>query len=426
MLTSSLLAALLCMCADDAAAACRTNAVCSSNPAHCVPIATSLQPSVPNFSADVGWYAGGKCGTEGIGIFREACGNPLGVSVCGGGGGGGTCDCGPDAGSFCETSVSLDELNLKMRPLFDESTRAEPPPRDRHAARPAFLPVVRKPSQAAFERARAGLEALVGFYRELHVVTMEASAMVIREDTGKTGRGHVSFAAEADGRYRVRVNTDAHLELAPDLETSFDGTDTHLLLTQEKILSIHRNQEVDAAATAIPNPLFLPLLFLSPESDACPACALTLREAAAADLTQRLAGARGSWTKSGVAQLVLTGRRLQGRDTYFTVQVDATGRLRRIEERLSSGNLTQQVVVETYRTVAGVAEQFPFHVTVTGYERGEETGSVAYHVQQLTANDAVRETPDFVLDKGQADVVWDATLGRYLKHFQVWPPEQDF
>jgi len=270
------------------------------------------------------------------------------------------------------------------------------------------------------------LESLLGFYRALHTVTMEASAMVVREDSAKTGRGHVYFAAEGDGRYRLRVTTDAHLELAPDLETSFDGADTQLLLLQEKILSLHRHQEVDAAATAIPNPFFLPLVFLSPESDACPACSLTLREAVAADLTERLAGARAVRTKSGGAQLFLTGRRLRGRDSYFVVDLDASGRLTRIEERLPSGNRVLVASLETYRAVPGVAGEFPFHLTVTGYEHGQEIGSVGYHVQLLAANQGVSEAPDYVLDKSRADVVWDATQGRYLKHFQVWPPEDDF
>jgi len=255
---------------------------------------------------------------------------------------------------------------------------------------------------------------------------MEASAMVIREDTGKTGRGQVYFAAEQDGRYRLRVTTDAHLEMAPDLETSFDGRDTNLFLPQEKILSLHRNEEVDAAATAIPNPLFLPLLFLSPESDACPACSLTLREAIATDLAERLAGARAVRTTAGGAQLFLTGRRLRGRDSYFVAELDAAGHLAKVEERLPSGNTVLTVILDTYRPVPGVAGEFPFHVKVTGFEHEDEIGSVAYHVQLLAANQAVTEVPEYVLEKGRADIVWDATQGKYLKHYQVWPPEQDF
>jgi hypothetical protein len=319
----------------------------------------------------------------------------------------------------------LEEFNATVASISDNKDPENTIIFNRHASRPSFVPSVKLPSAEALSQGRAGLNSLESFYRSIKSLTFEASAVVWRKDLGQTGRGHVSFSAENGGRYWLSVRTDAHLNLAPDLEMSFDGANSFVFLHPDKLLTIHRNRSIDVVASAIPNPFFLPLLFLTPESDSCPACSLTLPESTdAAAWTERLSSPRAERLKSGAARLFISGRRHQEKDTYFVMEFDRDGRLVRLEERLPSGNPVLSLDLAAYRAVPGATGEFPVHLTLTGYAHGKALTSVMYHVQLVEVNQHATPLASYAIDRTKADIVWDASQRKFLKHYQVWPPEE--
>jgi hypothetical protein len=121
------------------------------------------------------------------------------------------------------------------------------------------------------------LESLIRYskLRSIHFIA-HAAIWVVPHDDQVRGTGEFEFWAVAD-RYRVRCVTSRQLELASDLEVAFDGDRRQMFEHEHGLLTVKRGDN-PTMPLALPNPLFLPLDFLSPDTDTCRLCAVRLTD----------------------------------------------------------------------------------------------------------------------------------------------------
>ena len=119
-------------------------------------------------------------------------------------------------------------------------------------------------------------------YSNIHSIHFIAHATIWLAPQGEQpqpvvrGTGEFEFWADAD-RYRVRCVTAPQLQLATDLEIAFDGERRQQFSPRMAMLIVKKGND-SSMPLALPNPLFLPLDFLNPETDACKVCAIRLTD----------------------------------------------------------------------------------------------------------------------------------------------------
>src|SRR6266567_8813613 len=121
------------------------------------------------------------------------------------------------------------------------------------------------------------LESLIRYskLRSIHFIA-HAAIWVVPHDDQVRGTGEFEFWAAAD-RYRVRCVTSRQLGLASDLEIAFDGDRWQMFEHEHGLLALKKGDN-PMMVLALPNPLFLPLDFLSLQTDTCPICAVRLTD----------------------------------------------------------------------------------------------------------------------------------------------------
>ncbi len=271
--------------------------ICSTDAA-CLPDTTSLPPVSPYALVTDGYDAGSSCGTKACYvIFRCTCGVPLGNSLCGpgvayydgcdlddscddgGGGGGGGFPCDP-ADDACFNSAphgssskaaskpatprtafvgcdnrgakrSLGELN-KMLATRDAGSPAASAPWQTAL----YVPPVAKTGHA--DHYLSMLDQVRRFYESVNSLELEASAWIWLPE--RSGRGTVEYAISGD-RYRFRTTTDRGLGLTGDVDLAYDLEHYQLFLVDMASLSLYK-QTPDRLPSPLPNPFFLPAVFL--------------------------------------------------------------------------------------------------------------------------------------------------------------------
>ncbi|HLL69890.1 MAG TPA: hypothetical protein VK363_00570 [Pyrinomonadaceae bacterium] len=92
----------------------------------------------------------------------------------------------------------------------------------------------------------------------------------------RTGSGTFEYWAEGE-RYKIKSRTDKHLGLKSDSDAAYDGKRYYFLDPKLKVLS-YQQKDVPKTFAALPNPLFLPVDYLSDEDDDCVLCAPRLSD----------------------------------------------------------------------------------------------------------------------------------------------------
>lgn len=262
-------------------------------------------------------------------------------------------------------------------------------------------------------------------YESIESVHLLASANIFLandpEGTEALGKGSFEYWAQAD-RYRMDCRTPPRLGLAPDVDVAFDGQLLQLLLREMNTLSI-RSGDARQQPVALPNPLFLPLDFVSPRGPDCDGCALRLTDLQTLELwDERVRQARpevlAAPGQGGRRSLSIPGGMVDGEPTRYRLSVEGGGRaarLRRIDRLDAAGRLLATVEMDGFRTVRGAAIDFPHEIRVKVLAPGSEESAMEleYHVETLEVNVAL---PDevFTLEPGEGVRVWDSDAHRFL------------
>jgi hypothetical protein len=223
---------------------------------------------------------------------------------------------------------------------------------------------------------------------------------------------------EAGTRYRIHayVNPSVGLSQVPDF--AFDGVHQQMVLQSglERTLSII-SLDARMVPVAIPNPLFLPLAFLSPnDQDRCPLCELRLADIAT--LSSLRSGKSTTKTSAGTpATLSVRGWRTYDSDIHFDVQFDKSSRITSVRQLTADGKELDVTELSDYRKVLGAPFEFP---RVIDFKRSAPGAKapwlvVRYIVDRLDVNQKIADST-FVIPEDTVSKVWDSDTSQWRKY----------
>lgn len=260
-------------------------------------------------------------------------------------------------------------------------------------------------------------------YGNINTIHLVSHASVSGEfQPGHKASGVLSFEYWADrqGRYRVRCFSSPELGLVNDMDIAFDGKQWQLLNMSDSALMLQREGSAQMPV-ACPNPLFLPLDFLSPASDDCRGCFLKL-----SDFESSGGGSSGHGIgpleKSPATETFrIEGQVVEGKRRVFEVTMKRAGvfmvpsSVRRLDR---DGAAVTDIKVEESRIVNPAVGPMPTRITASSseVEGGEQRSMVGtWRIEQLDVNRPI-DPAVFTLNPGLARTIFDNDLGVFLKH----------
>jgi hypothetical protein len=266
------------------------------------------------------------------------------------------------------------------------------------------------------------LDALRARYSRIRSIHFVARAHPwVAEEKKPTASGMIAFEYWADGdRYRMKCHSDPGLGLTRDMEVAFDGTYWQMLDVPASTIHFQR-QESQQVPIACPNPLFLALDFLSPDTEECPACGIRLR-----DLSDG-----GRWesmkleepkTMSGskTTEYRITTRSVGGPRKSYSIElgresgVIVVSSLRRLYE---SGRKEVELVVDEFRTLDPRVGPLPVRMRMKSFdESGKTTMAGPWRIDTIEVNQPIDDDV-FTLDWKSAKAVWDSDAKVFVTHW---------
>jgi hypothetical protein len=291
------------------------------------------------------------------------------------------------------------------------------------ASKNSFHRLAQKTNEAK-ERSVEKLEVHRQRLARLRSIHMQASARIeIYGDNPKSGTGSYEYWA-AGKLYKIRCHTDPELGFAPDIDMAYDGKRFYFLDRGSAMLS-YRQLDEAKSPVALPNPLFLPLDFLSDDDDDCLFCALRLPDLASQSERWRLrqeglaVKSTGKNTINGLTEteLEMPGGVLDKRAFKLRVRMleglDGTARPLRIDRVGADGKLLTSLTFDDFAE-SGLAN-WPRSMTVEGFDESSNLMMrLSYSVKLLDVDQRI-EPGTFAIGLDEAEGVWDSDEKRFLK-----------
>jgi hypothetical protein len=273
---------------------------------------------------------------------------------------------------------------------------------------------------AAISVAQVPIRELMTRYSKIQTVHVVSKASVARElEDGRKVSGVLSFEYWADrqGRYRVRCFSDPVLGLLHDHDIAYDGSDWQLLNIAESMLVFQRGDTAQMPA-ACPNPLFLPLEFLNPDSDSCPGCSLKLTDLRAGSRQDLVFSKTLSSAPAGSVRLEggVVGGKPRTYDVTFT-RVDGALVPTSIKQLDSEGRVQLEIDAHETRVFPAVGP-IPIQITAHGSDAvdGATTTMVgSWKIDELEINRPI-DPSIFTLNQEFVRSIWDNDVKVFLKH----------
>lgn len=268
------------------------------------------------------------------------------------------------------------------------------------------------------------LEEMRQRYAAIRSVHMVADAQItLYGENFRIGKGSYEYWAEGD-RYKIKCHSDKHLEFLPDVDIAYDGSQFYHLDRASRILS-YQQQDISKTIGALPNPLFLPVNFLSIEDDDCPFCGLRMtdfksqsarwydRAARVETRSQRKEPSSGD----NLTDLEMPGGTKAKRAVKMHLRVTETGdgRLRttRIDEVSPDGKVLTSLTFDNFFATA--LGEFPRTINLEVFdEKSNILVRMIYFVRTLEIDQSL-EKKMFTISFEEAETVWDSDGKRLVK-----------
>ncbi len=247
----------------------------------------------------------------------------------------------------------------------------------------------------------------------------------------RVGNGSYEYWAEGD-RYRIKCHSDPQLGFLKDVDIAYDGKRFYYFDRSSSLLS-YQHRDIPQTMGALPNPLFLPVDFLSAEDDSCPFCALKMSDFRSTN-TRWSDRASRSAVKSQTKDKV-TGRELIDLEMPGGIKAKRPFKilLRMAEAEdgkvhlvlinqvgLDQKLLTSMSFDHFMPTQLG---EFPRTIISEGFDENSNLlFRMEYTVNILEVNSAVDETV-FAVDFAEAERVWDSDARKFVKEGKSKPPK---
>jgi hypothetical protein len=268
------------------------------------------------------------------------------------------------------------------------------------------------------------LEDLRQRYSRVRSVHVYATAkIIIYEERIREGAGSFEYWVDGD-RYRINCRTDSQLALLNDTDLAYDGGRFYHLDRHASILS-YRKLDEEKSFSALPNPFFLPVDFLSNDSDECRLCKLRLKDFRAP--SARWEDQKGkisirSKRKEHGSQLESTELEIPGVVVDKTVskfrlrldtKANGIGQVTKIERIQPDGKpLTLLVFSDFIPTAVG---DFPRRIKIQVFDdQSAVVMEVDYTVQKIEIDQPL-DPSIFTIKLSEAEGVWDSDEKKFIK-----------
>jgi len=263
--------------------------------------------------------------------------------------------------------------------------------------------------------------------RSVHIVA-DAQIAVFGANF-RVGNGSYEYWAEGD-LYKMKCHTDRNLGFLTDVDVSYDGKQFYFFDRASGILS-YQQQDVTKTTGALPNPLFMPIDFLSIDDDDCHFCALRMSDlkspsARWEDRASRIeVKSQGRDATAGypVTNLEMPGG-IKGKQAFkFGVRMADTGngevRITRIDRVGLDGKLLTSTTFDHF-AASGLGE-FPRTISLEGFDAdSNRIARMTYTIKTLDVNQPI-EKSFFAIGFDEAEGVWDSDGRRFVKEKQPKP-----
>ncbi len=268
------------------------------------------------------------------------------------------------------------------------------------------------------------LEEMRQRYAAIRSVHMIADAQItLYGENFRIGKGSYEYWAEGD-RYKIKCHSDKHLGFLSDVDIAYDGSQFYHLDRASRILS-YQQQDVSKTISALPNPLFLPVNFLSIEGDDCRFCGLRMTDFKSYNARWRDRAARVEIKSqrrepnSGhdLTDLEMPGETKSKRAVKMQLRVADTGdgriRTTRIDEIGPDGKVLTSLTFDNFFATA--LGEFPRTINVEVFdERSNILVRMIYFVKTLEIDQAF-EKKVFAISFEEAETVWDSDGKKLVK-----------
>lgn len=267
-------------------------------------------------------------------------------------------------------------------------------------------------------------------YATARSVHIAADAKIILYGANfRVGNGSYEYWADGD-RYKIKCHTDTQLGFLKDVDIAYNGERFYFFDRGSGILS-YQHQDISKTIGALPNPLFMPVDFLSSEDDSCPFCALRMSDFKSTN-TRWYDRASSLEVKSQVKDqrtgYVLTDLEMPGgtkarRPFKIVLRMaeaeDGKVRLIRINQVGLDEKLLTSVTFDDF--VPSALGEFPRTINVEGFD---ETSNLifrmVYTVNKLEIDQYI-EKGSFAIGFDEAEAVWDSDARKFVKEKRSKP-----
>jgi hypothetical protein len=271
------------------------------------------------------------------------------------------------------------------------------------------------------EMSLTSLENVRNKYAEINSVHLVADAkIVIFGARFAVGVGSFEYWAQGN-EYRYKCRTDKSLKLATDLDVAYNGERFQFLDLRSGTLSYRLSDDVRSTA-ALPNPLFLPVEYLSKEDDDCSLCRLRLTDMKANNerWNTRSQGLREKRQYDGtgvVTDLEMPGGVVQKRPFKIRLKMKGDGEEdlwpAQIEKVDPEGHILESIVFSNPMDKRFLP--LPRDILITTFDdKGNLALRLEYSVRVLEINHLL-DKEVFRISFDEAETVWDSDGRRFVK-----------
>lgn len=238
----------------------------------------------------------------------------------------------------------------------------------------------------------------------------------------RTGSGTYEYWAEGD-RYRIKSRTDKHLGLKSDSDAAYDGKRYYFLDSRLKILS-YQQKDVPKTFAALPNPLFLPVDYLSNNDDECVLCASRLSDFKTENVrvsnrikSLSVKSERRDDTGELVRDIEMPGGKAENQDFHLALRMlevdEERVRPLHIKRLTPSGRMLSSLSFTDFTHNA--LGDFPRAITVRAFdEQGGLALQAEFIVRTLEVNEPIADNT-FSISFDEAETVWDSDRKTFVK-----------
>ncbi|HBB86806.1 MAG TPA: hypothetical protein DC047_04255 [Blastocatellia bacterium] len=290
--------------------------------------------------------------------------------------------------------------------------------RDAHGDSPQVGPNQSK------EKSLLELEKLRQNYAMVKSIHIVADAKVaVFGASFRVGKGSYEYWAEGDS-YKMKCHTDPNVGLLADVDVAYDGKQFYFLDHASGTLS-YQQQDVMKTTGALPNPLFMPVDFLSIDDDDCHFCALRMTDFKSASAPWKNRSSRLEVKSTSIDETtgdVLTDLDIPGgikNKHLFKFRLrlaeakDGKLRVTRIDRVGPDGKLLTTMRLDHFAPSA--LGEFPRTIDLEGFdEQGNLLARMTYTITTLEINQPTQNSA-FAIGFNEADAVWDSDRRIFVK-----------